>query len=228
MSITTGFAEVNNSRLYYEITGVGDPIVLINAGGLDRRMWDAQFERFAQQYQVIRYDVRGIDQSGARIHPFSHMNDLFELLKFLELDQVILIGASFGGGLAIDFTLLHPEMVSALIVVGPALSGYELSENNKQRMKAFATAAHQQGVEKTIELLLDDPYLIPAPTNPLAQQQYRENSLDNTQVWTEAPVPQYPSPPSAIDRLSEIEAPTLIIIGELDHPDMHQIAHLLR
>jgi pimeloyl-ACP methyl ester carboxylesterase len=42
MSIASGFAEVNHSHLYYEIAGAGDPIVFLNAGGLDCRMWDAQ------------------------------------------------------------------------------------------------------------------------------------------------------------------------------------------
>lgn len=145
MSIVTGFVEVDNSHLYYEVAGEGNPIVFINAGGLDCRMWDAQFETFAYQYQVIRYDVRGIGQSGTRTHLFSHINDLFKLLKFLDLERIILIGASFGGRLAINFTLLHPEFVSALIVVGPDLNGYKFSKNNKQRMNTFSNAAHKHG-----------------------------------------------------------------------------------
>ncbi|MHA2067279.1 MAG: alpha/beta fold hydrolase [Candidatus Thorarchaeota archaeon] len=57
MQTQTGFADVNGTRLHYEVTGSGHPLVLIHGQSLDTRMWDDQFEVFAQQYQVIRYDM---------------------------------------------------------------------------------------------------------------------------------------------------------------------------
>src|SRR5215213_9599885 len=54
--IKEGTAEVNGTKLYYEVAGKGFPLVLVSGGGtLDRRAWDDQFEAFAKSYRVIRY-----------------------------------------------------------------------------------------------------------------------------------------------------------------------------
>ncbi len=116
LSVTTGFAEVNETRLYYELMGEGQPIVLIHGGAVDRRMWDDQFQAFAEHYRVIRYDLRGSGKSEIPKKQFSNMEDLLHLLRFLNVDKAYLLGLSRGGGVAADFTLEHPEMVDALIL----------------------------------------------------------------------------------------------------------------
>ena len=57
--IETGFAEVNGTRLYYEIAGTGDPIVLIHGNFGDRRYFDGQFDVRALRHRDLRYDSRG-------------------------------------------------------------------------------------------------------------------------------------------------------------------------
>ena len=64
MQVQDGFAQVNGTLLYYETAGSGHPLVLIHGFSLNHRMWDDQFEPFAQQYHVIRYDVRGFGRSA--------------------------------------------------------------------------------------------------------------------------------------------------------------------
>ena len=63
VELSNGLAEVNGTRLYYEVAGSGQPLVLIHGYTLDTRMWDDQFDAFSQQYQVIRYDLRGFGKS---------------------------------------------------------------------------------------------------------------------------------------------------------------------
>ena len=78
----TGFAEVNGTRLYYEIAGSGHPLVLIHGSTLDTRMWDDQFEPFVQHYTVVRYDVRGFGQSALPTgEPHARPDDLKTLLE---------------------------------------------------------------------------------------------------------------------------------------------------
>ena len=55
----TGMAEVNGARIYYEVAGEGEPLVLVHAGITDSRMWEGQLKVFADRYRVIRYDMRG-------------------------------------------------------------------------------------------------------------------------------------------------------------------------
>ena len=94
-----GIAKVNGTGLYYEAMGEGHPLVFISGGGsLDRRMWDDQFESFAKDYNVIRYDIRGIGKSEKPERPFSHADDLHALLEFLNIGKAHIMGLSFGGG----------------------------------------------------------------------------------------------------------------------------------
>src|SRR3972149_7690578 len=68
------FAEVNGTRLFYEIRGQGEALVLIGGAHLDSRLWDQQVERFAEDFRVLRYDPRGIGRAelppeGLSPHP---------------------------------------------------------------------------------------------------------------------------------------------------------------
>jgi len=88
--LQTGFAEVNGTTLYYEVAGTGHPLTLIHGGLVDRRLWDDQFDAFAQRYQVIRYDIRGFGDSGlvkAEGESYSFEKDLHDLLQFLGVEK---------------------------------------------------------------------------------------------------------------------------------------------
>ncbi len=58
-----GYVTVTGGQLYYQLKGSGHSLVLIHAGFLDQRMWDDQFDHFAKDFNVIRYDVRGFGRS---------------------------------------------------------------------------------------------------------------------------------------------------------------------
>ena len=59
-AVKHGFVELPGARLYYEISGEGNPVIFLHGGLLDGRMWDHQFSFFAQHYQAIRYDMLGV------------------------------------------------------------------------------------------------------------------------------------------------------------------------
>ena len=63
ISARTGFFGPEGARLYYEVAGEGEPLLLLHAGVTDSRMWDEQFASFARHYRVIRYDLRGFGRS---------------------------------------------------------------------------------------------------------------------------------------------------------------------
>lgn len=91
---------VNRTTLYYEKTGKGPAVIFIHGFGLDSRMWDAQFLQFARQYTVVRYDLRGFEQSAlpTESENYTHQQDLEALPNELELDQVVLVGIYGGQG----------------------------------------------------------------------------------------------------------------------------------
>ena len=231
----TGFAEVNGTTLYYEVTGAGHPFVLIHGHLLDRRSWDEQFAVFAQHYRVIRYDQRGFGDSGliTQGKPYSDRQDLYELLKYLGIESAYLMGVSGGGALAIDFTIEHPEMVDALIPVTAGVSGFRPSEEMMKqhpevvRMYMSLEDAFEQhdvarAVEISLELWTDGPGRLPGQAAPDMRERVREMTMRN---WerpddeAQAQTPPVPLEPPAIGRLSKIGVPTLIILGEWDGPN---------
>ena len=90
----TSFAEVNGTRLYYEVAGEGHPLALSHSFISNKSLWDDQFSAFAQHYKVIRYDLRGFGSSGLIQGPYSQREDLYALLKFLGIEKTFLLGIS--------------------------------------------------------------------------------------------------------------------------------------
>src|SRR5438552_3203312 len=124
----SGVAHVNDTELYYDLAGAGHPLTLAHGLLLDRSSWDAQFGVFAQQYTVMRYDLRGWGDSAQEpAEPlYSPRQDLLSLLDYLNIHTTYLLGLSGGGTIVLDFTLEHPDRVDALILVASGLSGYPL------------------------------------------------------------------------------------------------------
>ena len=109
----SGTFTVNGASLFYEIIGAGPTIVLISGGGLlDHRLWNPQTAGFADGHRVVRYDIRGIGRSTRPDAPFSHSDDLAQLLAALEAAPADIVGLSFGAAIAIDLALDHPALVA--------------------------------------------------------------------------------------------------------------------
>src|SRR5919205_2595780 len=90
----TGFADMDGTRLYFEVAGEGHPLLLVHAGIADSRMWEDQFHIFAQQYKVIRYDMPGFGKSEVPLKPFSLHEEVAALLHFLHVEKAYVIGIS--------------------------------------------------------------------------------------------------------------------------------------
>jgi pimeloyl-ACP methyl ester carboxylesterase len=105
--VNEGFAEVNGTRLYYEVVGRGHPLVLIHGRFVNTNMWNDQLEVFAKRFKVIRYDVRGFGKSALPTvgKGYRHTEDLKALLNQLGIDYAYMVGLSMGGYIALDFLL---------------------------------------------------------------------------------------------------------------------------
>jgi pimeloyl-ACP methyl ester carboxylesterase len=224
-----GFAKVNGTSLYYEMKGKGPALVLISGGGLmDRRAWDEQFDVFSKRFKVIRYDIRGIGKSARPTAPFSHSDDLFALLKLLKIKKTHVIGLSFGGGLAIDFALDHPEMVDRIVVAASGTSTDAKSDANLQGLGMLAGIAKKDGIAKMTELVLTNTWFISSDQE--SHRRIAEIYSDNHDVF-ESNFPLIhlwqPTTPPASDRLQTIQAPTLVLIAEKDNPAYKSISEKL-
>ena len=225
-SVKTGTAKVNGASLYYEVKGRGFPLVLVSGGGLmDSRAWDQQFEHFSMHYRVIRYDVRGIGKSTRPGQKFSHGQDLFALLNLLKVKKAHVIGLSFGGSIALDFALDHPDMVDHLVLVASGTSTDSKGAANLQGLAWLSSIAKKDGIAKMVELVSNTPSFI-SKDNLAAQEKIRKNYLDNHDIFeNDFPLVNLwePTAPSAAGRLSEIRVPVLIMMAENDIPAYKEI-----
>lgn len=240
----SGFADVNGTRLYYEVAGSGHPLVLIHGGQVDRHLWDDQFAAFARAYTVVRYDLRGFGESErvtTASAPYSLRQDLAGLLRFLGIAHTYLLGLSMGGELALDFTLEHPDMVDALVLVSTAASGVDpmqisSAEEIQQWMagqQAFAQANLPQKIEMLLHMFTDGPQRSPDQVDPSVRERARAMLTHNIEhILTLNPGEagaaklQALAPP-ATTRLGDVQIPTLIVVGDQDAPLILSIADIL-
>jgi 3-oxoadipate enol-lactonase len=226
LPITDGFLDVENGRLYYQVAGGGDPIVLLHGFALDHRMWEGEFERFARDHTVVRYDLRGFGRSTQPVAPFTHTDDLRALLTHLGFERAQLIGLSMGGGIAIDFALTHAQAVRSLVLVDAIVSGFKWQENGAVMASAWA-AAKSGGVEAGRAAWLANPLFAPSLRLPEVATRLRAMVGEYSGWHFVNDSPQRPLQPPAWDRLATIATPTLVIVGALDLADFRTVAHRL-
>ena len=140
-------ASVNGVNLRYEETAEGAPLVWVHEFGGDLRSWEPQVRYFSRRYRVITYNHRGyapsMIPSDARDYSQNLLvEDLYQLLKHLELGPVHLGGCSMGANVARDFAIAHPEMMRSLILLGAGAG----SANRKQFVQD-EDAARARGCE---------------------------------------------------------------------------------
>ncbi len=219
-----GFAPVEGTRLYYEVKGSGDPLVLIHGGQLDSRMWDDQFETLAASFRVLRYDVRGFGGSPAGDRAYSNTADLAALMDYLDMPQAHLVGLSMGGTIAGDFAVIYPGRVLSLVLSGPGLTGFD-PEGPEELGRYFAMVrtARDEPPDSLVRLWLSDPIMAPAAADARIAARLEQLTRENVDAWLNNwALVREPDPPTA-RRLADIQAPTLILVGSRDVPSIFAV-----
>jgi pimeloyl-ACP methyl ester carboxylesterase len=222
---------LEGAQIFHEVTGDGPALVLINGGGLDCRMWQPQVGPFSAQHRVLRYDPRGIGRSeiSDRSATWSPRHDLCLLLSQLGIERAHVVGLSWGGSLAIDFALDYPFMVSSLVLVAPGVSGYKHADVDRfldQLDYALDRGDIEPAVELTLRESVDGPHRRPDQVDQHLRKALGDMYRASYERVTRGMPPQ-PMQPPALQRLGEIDAPTLLVVGSLDMTAIHDIASLL-
>jgi pimeloyl-ACP methyl ester carboxylesterase len=217
---TSGYLDVGGSRIYYETRGSGLAIVLLHDGLLSSPTWDGVWETLAKRHQVIRYDRRGYGRSELPSNSYSSTEDLRKLLTHLKVQHAVIVGSSSGGALALDFAIVHPEQVDGLFLIGPVLHGKEFSEQFLERARHNNEPMEHDDVKGWAKNWSQDPFLV-AGAHEAARRKVYEQLVANAEMLKNFDgALEEKLAPSASQRLSEIKAPTLILVGEGDIADV--------
>ena len=222
--------EVGHDVIAYRVEGRGpEALVLVNGGAMDFRQWDETAAALAESYRVVRWDPRGWGASSQVTEPFSNVRDLAALLDHLKLTRVHLAGLSAGGGIALDFALTHPDRVGRLVLIAPAVGGWSWSESFLKRGVDLARAGRSKDHEALGVALLEDLWFAPGlRERPGAAARLRELVRGNRKIFRIPDELVEQLDPPALGRLGDLRARTLVILPQLDHPDLHQIADALQ
>lgn len=235
--LTLASAGLNGTTIGVDTAGAGPPVVFLHAGVGDRRLWDGQLDAFAEHHLVVRPDLRGFGESPLPGGPFSHVDDVHALLDYLEIGRAALVGNSFGGKVALDFALVHPDRTSALVLVDAALSGYEgsveLDAFDEEEDALLDAGKLEEAVELNLRTWLDGQERGRAPVSTDVREKVaamQRRALETiVRAYEQEPPPgpvAWVEPPAAT-RLHEVSVPTLVIVGTHDLADFRAIGERL-
>lgn len=131
-----GFVEVNGARLWYEIEGKGEPVLLIAGGpGASHAYFHPWFSALADSFRVVYFDAFGRGRSGRATpgHRYSFAGDVEDvegLRKALGLGKINLIGHSYGGMVAQAYALRYPGSLRRLVLANTLFSAEMWQANN--------------------------------------------------------------------------------------------------
>jgi 3-oxoadipate enol-lactonase len=225
IDVDAGSVPVEAGELYYERAGSGFPVVLVHGALWDRRIWDPQFEAFAARHDVTRYDQRGHGRSAPPVGRYSDVRDLRALLDALGITRCAIVGCSTGAQIAIDFALAHPDVVDAIVPVAPLISGRAWGDRGIEVLAGELRAVVDRGdLRRAVEMEL--AVWAPLSTDPDADALIHDVALDNASAHA-IDTSLVDAPPAALDRLGEIEAATLVVVGDNDVEEIHAMSDLL-
>jgi pimeloyl-ACP methyl ester carboxylesterase len=207
--------------IYYEVLGNGPALVLAHGMGGNHASWFNQVPFFSRWFNVITFDHRGFGNSrelegGADRTRFP--DDLEAILNQLEIEKVILVAQSMGGGTCATFAVRHPQRVSAL-VLADTLVGLTIPDPLQPRMNAVRTET--SGLPQLRRVLSDkfrdeQPGLTYLYTELNSFNGHARESLTGS------------LPGISVEQLSASQIPILFLVGSKDilfPPDLVNAVH---
>ncbi|HUT84286.1 MAG TPA: alpha/beta hydrolase [Thermodesulfobacteriota bacterium] len=215
-----GYVETNSQKLYYEIHGEGDPLLLIMGLGDDSTAWMLQTPALAEHFKVIVFDNRDVGRSSEAKGPYT-IKDMAEdtagLMDGLGIKQAHVVGASMGGAIAQELVIAHPDTVRKLVLACTMghfarfrifmLESAKFVKERDLDKKVFlgqllfwcmthAFLKDAEAVDQMMDMMRNPPF----PQSPEAFSR----QVDATMTF------------DALDRLGSVKVTTLVLLGDQD------------
>jgi 3-oxoadipate enol-lactonase len=227
-------ASPTTSGIAYDRAGPtgATPVVLVHAGIADRRMWDPLWPALTAERDAVRLDLRGFgDSTTPPPDVLSPVEDVLDTLDELGVGRCHLVGASYGSGIVVEVALARPDVAASLLLCPP---GGSLLAEATEDFRAFVEtegAALERGdldaaVEANVAAWVVGPGRTEADVDAAVVDVVRRMQRHAFEVSTGwGDVEEREPDPDPLDRLGEIEAPTLVLVGGHDLETTLDAAH---
>ena len=218
----------DGTRLYFEESGSGTPVVFVHEFAGDYRSWEPQLRFFARTFRCVAFNARGfppsdVPEDGARYSQQHARDDIIAVLDHLRIDQAHLVGLSMGGFAVLHAGIAYPSRARSLVIGG---CGYGAEPDKKEKFQAECEAAAASFYANWGEAA--KKYAL-GPTRVQFQnkdprgwaefaQQLREGSSKGHALTMRGVQMKRPSLWELVEAMKSIEAPTLILTGDEDDP----------
>jgi 3-oxoadipate enol-lactonase len=216
--------------LRHEAAGSGPAVLLVHAGIADRRMWDDQVGPLADAgWTVVRPDLPGFGDTPPPAGPVATWEALRGLLDELGVERAAVVGCSLGGRAAVDLALAAPDRVRGLVLVGSGLGGHRFQEPALHELwdrseEAIERGDHAEAARVEVETWVVGVGRAPEEVDPGVRARVREMLL---RAYAHGEADLTDLDPPAAGRLAEVAAPTLVVVGDHDRPDIQAVADAL-
>jgi pimeloyl-ACP methyl ester carboxylesterase len=229
-------ATLSSASIRYEISGRGDPTVMIHGSLADRGSWEQVRVGLAPSLRTLAYDRRGHGESTGpvRLRPVhDDASDLAELLDAIDLFPVHVIAHSYGAAIALRLAADRPEMVRSLYLHEPPFVRL-LEEDPATAPEADRLSAETKAIQSLVRAgkieaaarEIADALSSEAGTWDRLRSEVRQSVLGYMVRWAEElDDPEATRPDPAV--LSELLIPVLLTTGERSPPFLHRITDLL-
>ena len=159
---TTGYAPVNGLKMYYEIHGSGEPLVLLHGAFMTiTTNWSGWIEELSKTRRVIAVEMQGHGRTAdinRDLSPENLADDVASLLDYLKIPKADILGYSLGGGAAMQCAIRHPEKVRKVIIISFAFrSDGWVKEKNDAMSKLTPEAFKGSPIETEYKNLSPTP-----------------------------------------------------------------------
>ncbi len=220
MSQSSGYVDSKGTQIYYQIRGVGNPLVLLMGFGADGNLWEKHVAAYEQHFQCIILDNRGVGMSDAPKGSYNTdlmADDTIAVLDHLGVTKAQVAGISMGGAIAQSLALNHPARVSSLVLVSTWPSFNNYAKTVYENLKKLRKVVPADDFMELLQLWIFAPPYYEHSLVDLKDGQ--RGALKNLNPQTASGFDGQLDAcigHNTMNRLHEITIPTLITIGMMD------------
>jgi pimeloyl-ACP methyl ester carboxylesterase len=211
---TTGYAPVNGLKMYYEVHGSGEPVVLLHGAFMTiTTNWAGWIGELSKTRKVIAVEMQGHGRTAdipRELSSENHADDVAALLKYLKLSRADLIGYSMGGGVAMQVAVRHPDQVRRVVVISSAFRRDGMSQEGLDALpKLTAETFKGSPLEAEYKRLSPTPDQFSKFVKRMVAAHSKGNDL-------------------SADQLRSTNAPMFFIHGDADGIRLQHVAEMFR